>query len=90
MPVLDCDQVLYFWVAWGNIGANAIGVALGEGEYVYEKEIMSFNATSIYDINAISLSTGWGSQGTWQWDIAQGKIICSLFAHNIIYTFIHY
>ncbi len=71
--IMRCDAVRHFWVAWGEDNGQEV-ISIGVGQYVNERRFLHYNTTKIYPVNSISLSTGWGSQGHWEWDVSQGKL----------------
>ncbi len=47
-------------------------MSVGYGDTPYVMTFMSYEGGGIYDVNGISLSTGWGATGDWSIPLDQG------------------
>ena len=66
---LSCDTVKDFWIQW-----NSTTLFVGEGTIVGRVIFLAYESESIYDINSIAISTGWGAHGDWAIPMDQGII----------------
>jgi len=58
--IVDCDNFRDFWISW-----DSSAVQVGTGSHVGSKIFMTYNKGTDYDINDVSVLTGWGATGEW-------------------------
>ncbi len=58
-----------FWISWSEDG-----LYVGKGETVNLAPLLWLDSGPIYQINSISLSTGWGTTGKWNIPIDKGSV----------------
>ena len=68
--VLDCDEFRTFWLGW-EMGM----IRVGKGTFFGKDEIMSWQDPMPYDVNAVSLASGFEASATWRVDLEKGKFI---------------
>ena len=57
---LDCAASKAFWISW-----NEHEVQVGTGTSVTENVFLSVHNLTDLAVNAVAISTGWGSTGKW-------------------------
>lgn len=65
--ILTYDKLQSFWVSWsGGL------IKVGEGHIAGEKEILQWQDPNPRSVHAITVSTGWGADGHWEFDSYEG------------------
>jgi hypothetical protein len=70
--ILDCEDFRQFWIRWES-GVLSVGQGQLNGE-----ELMSYEETESRSIVAVSISTGDGSTGEWQFNHDVGMVLFCL------------
>ena len=68
--LMECDNYLSFWVSW-----SSGRIEVGKGSMYGEKPIMSWIDPNPHSVNAVSVATGWGSQGEFLYREPEGRVI---------------
>ena len=70
--LLDCKKMKPFWISWINGD-----IVVGEGHEIGQKPFMKYapTPTTKYEINFMSIYTGYGSKGDWSFIKQSGKYI---------------
>lgn len=66
---LSCNYAVWFWIDWSR------GINVGTGYEVGDSVILGVNVTAlpeIFDINAVSITTGPGIDGYWEFTSVPG------------------
>lgn len=66
--ILDCDEIRQFWVWW-----DGGTIRVGDGFEVGYSPFMSFVDENPYEVNYVTLSTGWDASGEWRIEEGQGE-----------------
>lgn len=74
---LDCSQYRPFWVSWTD---NVIKV--GAGHDVSLNRFLFWNVTSPHDGNYVAVAAGFGSTGTWKFEISKNTLRDDMFKHS--------
>ena len=65
--MLQCDRLIDFWIRW----AWNKGVRVGQGQ-LDQGQIMEYTDSNQDNIHSISLTTGDGTAGEWQFSYSKG------------------
>ncbi len=68
--ILDCHESKEFWILWDNHG-----VYVGRGHIPLSQTFLNYTGTDIYEVNGITITTGWHATGYWTIPINQGMFI---------------
>ena len=72
--ILSCDVPARFWIKW----LPTSGIIVGDG-ILGSRELVRYDNTNMNPLYAVSISTGQGSTGEWQFESHSGKIDCYYF-----------
>lgn len=84
-PLSDVES-RSFWVTWhlnSTSDADNYGLTIrsGTGNTVLQNEFMAWYDPQPHDINYVGISTGWGTNGTWTFNIGNKALILLLPKH---------
>ena len=67
--IVSNQELRAFWISWANYR-----LMVGYGAAIGKNMFLDYQESEPYPVTAISISTGWGAEGEWEFSDLEGNV----------------